>query len=247
MKNNRLLPLGLILLVAVLALFVPAFRTFVREIIVIPILYVFWVGRFLFLTIPQTLLWHVFFAVFLLIMAVGLIERKKPQPQKMNVKEDYPGRIEAWAGLINKASQHNYFKWRLAQRLQKVTLRAIAHNKGQTVKQTRRQLREGALNLPSDLHAYFLASVQSLSHLSPQKRFFATRPKPSPLDLDLHRVIQFLDTLYLDTTPTAHYLVESAPTGQADKEQSPLQQNIYTQTQGQTTPKQTGDKNPNDR
>jgi len=247
MKNNRLLPLGLILLVAVLALFVPAFRTFVREIIVIPILYVFWIGRFLFLTIPQTLLWNVFFAIFLLIMAVGLIERKKPNPKKMNIKEDYPGRIEEWARLISKASQHNYFKWRLAQRLQKVTLRAIAHNRGQTVKQTRWQLREGSLNLPSDLHAYFLASVQSLSHLSPQKRFFATRPKPSPLDLDLNRVIQFLDTLYIDTTPTAHYLVESAPAAEADDEQASLQQNIYAKTQGRTTPKQTGEENHNDR
>ena len=51
--RRHLLPLGLILLAAVL--FAPLCRTFVREVVIIPFLYIFWIGKFFTDTIPQAI------------------------------------------------------------------------------------------------------------------------------------------------------------------------------------------------
>ncbi len=193
--KNRLLPLGLILLLA--ALLAPVFRNFVREVIVIPLLYVFWIGRFIFEAIPQVWLWSACFAVFLMILGIGLLGKQKVKPKTLLPVEANEGRVLGWAKLIRRAEQDDYFKWRLAQHLQKVTLNAIAHHQGQSLKQTRQQLRQGKLDMPPELQAYFQASLQSLGHLPPPKRFFNTKTT-TPLDLDPMQVVQFLEDLNSD-------------------------------------------------
>ena len=190
--KKRLLTLGFISLLA--ALLAPIFRTFVREVIVIPLLYLFWLGRFFIEAIPQSGLWAGFFIICLLILAASLLEKKGHKPKAPQLAEADRGRIEDWVNLINRAAQDDYFKWRLAQHLQKLTLNAIAHHKGQSLRETRQQLRQGALEMPPELQAYFQASLKSLGHLPAPKRFFQVRPKASsPLDLDPLEVVRFLE------------------------------------------------------
>jgi hypothetical protein len=198
MNNRRLLPLGLILLLAVLL--APVLRDFVREVVVIPFLYLFWFGRFIFESIPQAMLWGCFSILILMIMGISLLGKRHRKRTSLKSLEAHQERIESWANLIHRARQDDYFKWRLAQRLQKLTLDAIAHSKNQSLKQTRQQLKRGELDLPPELQAYFLASLASLGQLSAPKRFFLSKPTTSPLDLDPTQVIRFLENLDTETT-----------------------------------------------
>ena len=168
----------------------------------IPFLYVFWIGRFIFEAIPQTGLWTFFLVIFSLILAIGLIDKRKRKSTLYIPLTIDEGRVEGWVKLIDQAEKDHYFKWRLAQRLQKVALGVIAHQQGQSLKQTRQQLRQRELDIPPELQAYFQASLQSLGHLPVPKRFFqTTSATDSPLDLDLKQVIQFLERLDPETQP----------------------------------------------
>lgn len=188
------LSLGLILLIA--AAIAPIFRNFVREVIIIPLLYIVWLGRFVVEAIPQTGLWSCFLIFFALILAVGLVDKQQRKSTLYLAGDVDEGRVAGWIKLIQQAEKDHYFKWRLAQRLQKVALNVIAHQQGQSLKRTRQQLRQAELDIPPELQAYFQASLQSLGHLPARRRFF--RPGPpaaSPLDLDPEHVIQFLEQL----------------------------------------------------
>ena len=195
--KKLLLPLGGILLLAIL--FTPLFRNFVREVIVIPFLYLFWLGRFLIQTVPQSALWGVLLFVCLLILGISLLGTTKRKPRVVNFAEIQQGRIEGWTYLIDRAARDDYFKWLLAQSLQKLALNAIAHHKGQSLRLTRQQLRQGALDIPPDVEAYFQASLKSLGHLPSPKRLFRTKVRSaSSLDLDPAKVVQFLENLNAD-------------------------------------------------
>jgi len=192
--KKELLPLALgLVLVITLTLFS---RNFIREVIIIPLLYLFWIGRFLLEAIPQTALWSVAVGLFLLILGVGLIGQRKRKARLQPPPRIFEGRIEKWARLLQQAEQGIYFKWRLAQQLQKVLLRIVAHQTGQSIKQTRQQLRHNQLDLPPVVQAYFKASLQPLGSLASPRWFFQQRSAgPSPLDLDPAYVVQFLEQL----------------------------------------------------
>jgi hypothetical protein len=59
----------------------------------------------------------------------------------------------------------------------------------------RQQLRNGQIEMPSDIKAYFQTSFQSLGYISPPRRFFFQKREPSPLDLDPAHVIAYLEDL----------------------------------------------------
>jgi hypothetical protein len=193
MSSRLLFLLTLILVLAVL--FTPFFDQFVREVIVIPFLYLLWIGRFLFEAVPQIVLWAAFSMILMLIMLMSFIGKRRPQLQRYKQTVTPQGRIDPWLELIQKAERDAYFKWRLAQGLQRLTLDMLAHQADLPLKQVRQQLKEGQLGLPPEVQAYFQASLKSLGYLSAPRRLFSSKTERSPLDLDPARVIQSLKDL----------------------------------------------------
>lgn len=210
--RKRLLPFGIILLLAVLI--APVFRTVIREIIIIPLLYVFWLSRFFFQAVPQSVLWGIFLGICALILSIGLLGKQRSRLVGPTMAETPQGRIEGWVNLIDKASKDDYFKWRLAHRLQKLTLNAIAGNSGQSLKQTRQRLRRGELDIPPELQAYFEASLQSLGHLAAPSRFSRRKTTLPALDLDPIVVVQFLESLDYET---ANHILEINTRGEISR------------------------------
>jgi len=194
--KKNLLPIGLILLAALL--FAPLCRTFVREVVVIPFLYMFWLVRFVTSAVPDAVTWPVFVLLLFLVLAAALFSRPNIRRERRARPEPVPaGRVETWANLLAQARREDYFKWRLGQQIQKFALRAEAHRRGQSVAQTRQQLRRGELGLPPEIQAYFEASLQPLGRLSPGRRWrLPGGKKPaSPLDLEPAAVIEYLENL----------------------------------------------------
>ena len=191
--KKRLLPIALILLIAIL--FAPLCSNFVRDVVVIPFLYIFWILRFLLTAIPQATFWPCFVLVLFLIMVVSFVQRSHPPQRIRESATKEPQRVEEWAKLLEKAKKDDYFKWRLAQQMQKLMLESMAHQKGLSFNETRAQLRQGMLDMPPDIGAYFQASLQSLGNLSPGSRFSFTKKTASPLDIDPAVVVAYLEEL----------------------------------------------------
>lgn len=194
--RKKLLPLGIILITA-LAL-APLIRDFIREFVVVPLLYTFWIGRIVYEAIPQAAFWSCFLAVALLLASASLLGPGKPKSKTYEVKTGQRGRIETWANLIRQAPQEDYYQWRLAQPLRELTLETLAHEARLSSKEIKQRLLNDQLNLPPEIRTYLQASLKSLTYL-PAPRFpFGSRGPASPLTLDPELVVQFLEDRYND-------------------------------------------------
>ena len=189
--RNRFLPLGLILLLAILLTL--ASHNYMREAIVSPLLYLFWIGRLIFESIPQIVIWALFLFIALLVAAKSLVKKRSHSEQSQPPQTPEPERIEGWLKLLRRANQDDYYKWQLAQRLQKLTLEALAHNERLELKQVRQDLAAGKLDIPPEIQAYLEAGMTSFSHFLGAKSHIRLRRQSSPLDLKPEQVINFLE------------------------------------------------------
>jgi hypothetical protein len=192
MSRRRLLPLALILIVAGLLTLV--LQEYTRQLIM-PFLFIVWIGRLLFATIPQAIIWGVFIAIALLIAARTLFKRRPSPPAALRSHPPPEGRIENWARLIERSKQEAYYRWQLAQPLQALMVDVLAHRQRSTPRQIKELLAANALDLPPEIEAYLQASKTSFSHLLTDRSPFrpGSGSTPTPLDLAPEKIIQFLE------------------------------------------------------
>jgi hypothetical protein len=189
--RNRFLPLGLILILAILLTLVS--HNYMGEAIVTPLLYLVWIGRLIFESIPQGVIWALFLFIALLVAGRSLVKKRTHSGQSQYPETPEPERIEGWLNLLRRANQDDYYKWQLAQRIQRLTLDTLAHDERLELKQVRQNLAAGKLDLPPELQAYLEAGMTSFSHFLGAESRFRLRKQASSLDLDLERIIQFLE------------------------------------------------------
>jgi hypothetical protein len=194
--RRRLLLLGLILLLA--APLVLVLRDFAREAIVVPFLYVLWLGRLLFRSIPQPLLWSLFLALALSVAARSLGRRERPARGTREAEAESPGRVRVWARRIQLAARGDYSRWRLAHYLRKLILDVLTHRERLTPEQLRRRLGTGEVVVPPAVQAYLRAGLMPMPSgpmglLSRLRQRLRSRARTSPLDADLESAVQFLE------------------------------------------------------
>ncbi len=192
--KGPLLRLGLLVLVA--ALLAPLLQDFIREVLILPLLYVTWLGQLLLASIPQPAIWTVFFMAGLFLAALALFPTRSPAPVTREYPSAYSGRIESWARLIKRADQERYSRWLLARELRKLAMRTLAPAEDYTLQQVRQDLADNKLELPATIQAYLLASMTSFNTFSEAKWRFWSKPHPSPLDLKPELIIQLLEDRY---------------------------------------------------
>jgi hypothetical protein len=178
--NRNLLPIGLGLTIVLLALLL---KDFVRGKVIIPFLKVL---RFVD-DLPQDLIWFFFIGIILFFAYKTLIKWKIPWSKSRRTQVVNQGQIEVLAELIRKANQGDYFRERLAQYLCDLTLKIIAHRERLTPEIMKERLKSGTLDVPPEILAYLQAG---LIWDSPHYR---KREKTPLLDLDLKRIVQFLE------------------------------------------------------
>jgi len=192
--TKRLLLAGLTLIV-VIALAV-LFKDTVRRILVEPVMYLAWLLRLGFESLPQVFLWIALALIGLLVAGTSLIGIVQRPPRAASIERNFADPVETLARWIDHAARGYYFKWRLAQHLSALGLEALAQRRHISVEEARRQLEAGQLDVPPDIRAYLLAGLAS--------DWYSVRPGPrprlraaarsSPLDLAPEAIVQFLET-----------------------------------------------------
>ena len=194
--KNQWLPFIFIIILAVFLAFVA--RDFMNQAIVSPLLYFFWVGRLLFDSIPQEVIWGIFLIVAVIMAWSSLAGRRQRRRRVHFARKTQPGRIETWHKLIRQADQETYYKWKLAQNLRNLTLGALAYEERLPMRLLRRRLTNDDLEFPPEVQAYFQASATSFGYFTrPKLRFFQFRNRPSPLDLAPEKIVQFLEEKFI--------------------------------------------------
>jgi len=145
--------IALLLLPVVLAL---VFRDFFRESLVVPLLYVLWLGYEYVRSLPQAALWGLFLFLGLVwILRSGLrvpVRRKRKRPEE----EEPPGRVEAWRERVRLArrSRGGYGERYFANHLTKLALQVLADRRRVEPQRLRQALSRGRphpeLDLPDE-------------------------------------------------------------------------------------------------
>src|SRR5919199_1465667 len=184
--RTRFLLIGLLLLPVVLMAVV--IQGFVRDVIVVPLFYVFWLLRLLFESISQVLLWGVFIIVVVIVAGRSLVKRV-PRLQVRPAEDRRRGRVEEWQPLIQQTNQGAFGKWRLANALEQLAVDVLASQERLEPREIRRRLENGTLEVSPEVLAYLRARMPTAS----AQRQVRPRGRASAADHDLEQVIQFLE------------------------------------------------------
>ena len=187
-----------LLLVGMLALVVSGG---VRDTIVVPMLYMFWLAGQLYQSIPQALLWGVFVVAAVLVAIQSLAWRLSP-PMYAAPATAQLGRVASWERMLRDSTEDDYGRWRLAQRLSTMAVATLADREQCLPHELRQRLLDGSLDLPAEVRSYLRVGLAASAPGSRSQRSFWRRivagriggvqPVDRP-NLDPEPVIQFLE------------------------------------------------------
>jgi len=198
--RERLPAIGLaLLLTGLLALII---NGTIGDLVVMPLLFLWWAAQVLYQTIPQALLWGLFVLIAVLLVAKSLAWYSAPlQPAESQIVAQ--GRVADWSRWLRDAGRDDYSRWRLAQRLSQLAVETLAFREQCPPQEISRQLDNGTLDISPQLHAYLYAGSRPYTP-KPKRRGRFGRPaqvtaENEPLATDPQLVIDYLEDIVQNT------------------------------------------------
>ncbi len=191
--SERLPAIGLALLLAgLLALII---NGTIGAVVVVPLLFLWWAAQVVYESIPQALLWGVFVAIAVLLVAKSFPWSTAPLPPVAS-QAVLLGRVADWSRWLSKSSRDDYSRWRLAQRLSQLAVEMLAFREQCSPQEISRRLKNGSLDIPPQLRAYLHAGSTPYTPKPRLRRRFGRPAQAVPLATDPQLVIDYLeDTL----------------------------------------------------
>lgn len=192
--KERLPAIGLaLLLICLLALII---NGTIGDTVVLPLLFLAWAAQVIYQSIPQALLWGIFVAIAVLLVAKSLPWSSAPLPAGEQQAAAH-GRVANWSRWLGAAKRDEYSRWRLAQQLAQLAIDTLAFREQCSPQEISRRLDDGSLDIPLQLRAYLRAGNMSYTPKFKQARRFGwpgrDTPQPDPLAIDPQLVIEYLE------------------------------------------------------
>src|SRR3954471_1932729 len=86
------------------------------EVVVVPLLFLWWAMQVLYQSIPQALLWGAFVLIAVLLVAKNFPSSSAPLPPT-TPQSAAIGRVADWSRWLHDSRRNEHSRWRLAQRL----------------------------------------------------------------------------------------------------------------------------------
>jgi hypothetical protein len=192
--SKRLPAIGLaLLLIGLLALII---NGTIGEMVVVPLLFLWWAAQVLYESIPQALLWGVFVLIATLLVAKSFPRNSAalPPTAPQTVAQ---GRVADWSRWLRNARRDEHSRWRLAQRLSQLAIETLAFREQCPPQEISQRLEQGSLDIPPQLGAYVHAgSLPYWPKPRLRRRFFgqpAQGTTTDPLAIDPQLVIDYLE------------------------------------------------------
>lgn len=180
--------LALIAIIQILAL---GIRGLLEDTIIRPLLYLIWGLIRIIQSLPQSAIWFTI-VLALAIMALASLwgsRRRRPERGPRHIPH---GRVFNWMRLIALAQQHEYSRWRFAQRMALMLAESIAERERIELRAARQRLADGEIDAPPHVAAFLRAGLDGYR----QPTGFALWRKPQPaLDVDLDQVVAAVERI----------------------------------------------------
>jgi hypothetical protein len=181
----------LLLPVWLLAAFLLAFplRDIVNQLVIQPVLYLFWMLGLVYRAIPQVVLWAALIAIMLLLAASFVVKNISFSRLRPRRKTPQPGPVQVLAYTIQRKSGGVYFNWQVARSLSEIAL-GLQELRAHTGS---RSLRFDESDVAPEVRRYLDAGLNTSFSDYPMPAFFKPRPK-TPFDVELDPVLDYLES-----------------------------------------------------
>jgi len=186
-----LILIGILILAGILAF---PLRNMIYDAVVIPAAFIVWNLNLLYRSFSQGIWWWIIIFIVLFMLVFSLIPpprfrrsaKAKPRPQV--------GQVEGLAVSLRKADQGIYFKWLVANRLGKLAYQILLQRESGRPRSVFAPLLGVDWEPTPELQKYLETGLHgSFADFPNVRRSFGTPPQ-TPLDLDIHQAIEFLES-----------------------------------------------------
>ena len=184
--------LGLIVIAALLAF---PLRGLVNQLIIVPLAYILWLLKLLYLSMHQAFWWLA------LVLAVLIILGRSLLPEITLVKKTIPlakhehGNVESLAIAMRKSDKGIYFKWLVANRMGRLAYQILLQREHGKARSVFAPLVGEGWESTDEVQQYLEKGLHGSFAEFPNSRWnYFAPPEKTPLDQDVAEVVTFLES-----------------------------------------------------
>jgi len=182
---------GAIVIAALLAF---PLRQAVHEVIVVPIAYLLWALGLLYRSLSQGIWWVILVVLVLFILVRSLAPQLRPPGKALTRSRPALGPVESLAGWVNKSRSGIYFKWLIANRLGKLAYQILLRRGTGKPRSVFEPLTGPDWHPAAGLQKYLQSGLHGSFADFPNPRKFFAPPAKTPLDVDIDKAVDFLES-----------------------------------------------------
>jgi hypothetical protein len=192
MTRRRWLTLGGVALIALILAF--PLQDVIRKTVIVPLAYLWWALGVLYQSFPQVVVWILLLVLIAFMLLGSLAGIRKRAPRKEPKVEPALGQVEDLAEELVKMRRGTYYKWHIANRLGRLARDFLIHrgDRADTKDLSPLAGRDWQPSKPVD--AYLDTGLRGSFADFPNQPWRFRRPEPTPLDIDVDEVVEFLES-----------------------------------------------------
>jgi hypothetical protein len=190
MRRRALILAGVLLTAVALGFLL---RGVVNQLIVLPLAYLMWVLKLLYLSLPQVVWWIGVVLLVLFMLGFSLLSEFKPGKRQPVFPSPERGRVESLALAMNKSKNGTYFKWLVANRLGKLAYQILLQRENGKPRSVFAPLTGNGWEAEKELQDYLETGLRGSFTDYPSPAIPYVPPARTPLDQDVGEVIEFLE------------------------------------------------------
>ena len=165
----------------------------IRKTIILPLAYLWWALGVLYRSFPQVVVWVVLVILIAFTLFGSLTSDRKRIPREEPKVKLPPGQVEGLAQNLVKMHRGTYYKWQVANRLGRLA-RDFLILRGDLANTKDRSPLTGYNWHPTEpVDAYLDTGLRGSFADFPNPRWPFGQPEPTPLDMDVNEVVEFLE------------------------------------------------------
>ena len=192
MTRQRWLPmLGVIVIAALLAF---PLRAVVNQLVLVPIAYLLFLLKLLYVSLDQAVWWLAAVFGVLLILGQSLLPDLKPVKKLIPFAKHERGTVETLAVALDKSQKGIYFKWLIANRLGRLAYEILLQREHGKPRSVFAPLTSEGWEATPEVQEYLERGLHGSFADFPNSRWGSfSPPEKTPLDHDVADVIEFLE------------------------------------------------------
>ena len=192
MIRQRWLPiLGVIVIAAVLAF---PLRAVVNQLVLVPIAYLLFLLKLLYVSLDQAVWWIAAVFGVLLLLGQSLLPDLKPVKKLIPFAKHERGTVETLAVALDKSQKGIYFKWLIANRLGRLAYEILLQREHGKPRSVFAPLTSEGWEAPPEVQEYLERGLHGSFADFPNSRWGSfSPPEKTPLDHDVAEVVEFLE------------------------------------------------------